>query len=310
MPLLTAREHEPVSQQRRVITGPIVSDDMMTKFLILFINVGLVFKVMDCPELIFVLVTMQPIFCLLFFGFFESQQDEPVPPGVHSETNVSPGVHSETNAGLQANEHLSQRVVALADSAMPRWGWWARVKWWKFGFSFGLLLASTVLLYVCSMDPGLLLLYSIAQPLLVLFGFKWIWDHDTADALKPQLIKLERVASDDAADVPHSCAICLGDFDDPESGSHADSAQASATEQNIVLVDGVGTSGWRSNEIVRLQCDRAHCFHAGCIQAWLKTNGTCPLCRSWSGEQVAWWLRLYKSCAESSIVANTVASLT
>jgi len=300
-PLLTAREQEPALPQRPLTTGPVgLGDSTATKALVLIAtNVLLILKVFSCPELIFVLVIMQPIFCMLFIKFTvfsESELDEPVVPEAFSEGNV----------GLQAFEDLPRRMLELAELSMPSWGWWGRVAWWKFGAASAILLASLALLYVCVLDPGLMMLFFIVQPLLILFGFKWLIEYD---AVPLQVIKLERVAFDvahvSAADLPRSCAICLADFDDPETENHVESAQASGAEQNLVLVEGVGASGWRSSELVRLQCDPAHCFHAGCIQSWLATNSTCPLCRMTSGEQLAWWRRLYQSCTESSIIAST-----
>lgn len=81
-----------------------------------------------------------------------------------------------------------------------------------------------------------------------------------------------------STDLPRSCAICLGDFDDA-SDLEESASTPTAAEQGSVIVDRVGASGWQPGEIVRLQCDRAHCFHAGCIEAWLAKSGTCPLCR-------------------------------
>eukprot|EP01018_Ginkgo_biloba_P000983 Gb_15297 [translate_table: standard] len=52
--------------------------------------------------------------------------------------------------------------------------------------------------------------------------------------------------------LPHSqnagCSICLGDF--------------------------------KERELLRLLPDCHHCFHSGCIDAWLRLHASCPMCRS------------------------------
>ena len=34
-----------------------------------------------------------------------------------------------------------------------------------------------------------------------------------------------------------------------------------------------------NDEITPLPCDTKHYFHTGCIESWLKTNNSCPLCK-------------------------------
>jgi hypothetical protein len=287
MPLLGDRAPEPAWEQRLHPTEQVgLGDSATIKSLVLMtINLLLILAVFYCPGLIFVLMIMQPMFCILlikFTVFSASEEDELIVPGIFLETNL----------GLQAFEDLPRRMLALAELVVPRWGWWARVSWCKFGVTFALFLASLALLYMCVVDPGLMMVYCVGQPLLIILGGKWLLDYD---AVAPQVIKLERVVLDTSAvDLPRSCAVCLGNFDDP--ASLLDSSPApTAAEQNIVIVEGADAGEWRPDDIVRLKCDPAHCFHAGCIQAWLVTHGTCPLCRSRSGKEISWWRRLYLS---------------
>lgn len=39
-------------------------------------------------------------------------------------------------------------------------------------------------------------------------------------------------------------------------------------------------SDYRAEEIVRCIPACQHCFHAGCIDAWLRLNNSCPVCRN------------------------------
>lgn len=34
------------------------------------------------------------------------------------------------------------------------------------------------------------------------------------------------------------------------------------------------------DNLITLNCDARHYFHAGCIEQWLKQNGICPICRT------------------------------
>jgi len=34
-----------------------------------------------------------------------------------------------------------------------------------------------------------------------------------------------------------------------------------------------------TDEITPLPCDDRHFFHTGCIEGWLKSNNSCPMCR-------------------------------
>ena len=114
-PLLTAREQEPALPQRPLTTGPVgLGDSTATKALVLIAtNVLLILKVFSCPELIFVLVIMQPIFCMLFIKFTvlpASEEDEPAVPEIILNTSM----------GLEAFEELPRRMLALAELAVPR----------------------------------------------------------------------------------------------------------------------------------------------------------------------------------------------
>ncbi|CAD5189310.1 unnamed protein product [Musa acuminata subsp. malaccensis] len=37
---------------------------------------------------------------------------------------------------------------------------------------------------------------------------------------------------------------------------------------------------YESGEVLRRAPDCGHCFHAGCVDEWLRVSATCPLCRS------------------------------
>ncbi|MBA0620597.1 hypothetical protein Godav_006298, partial [Gossypium davidsonii] len=37
---------------------------------------------------------------------------------------------------------------------------------------------------------------------------------------------------------------------------------------------------YRESEMLRMMPECRHCFHVTCIDAWLKLNGSCPVCRN------------------------------
>ena len=39
------------------------------------------------------------------------------------------------------------------------------------------------------------------------------------------------------------------------------------------------------DELKQLPCSALHVFHTACIQTWLGTQSTCPLCRTECGER-------------------------
>ena len=144
--------------------------------------------------------------------------------------------------------------------APPRWG---RAEWLKYSATFLVFCISIALLYICMINPSLLMLYCVAQPLLIYVAVKWMTIADTAAMLHHRKIRLEPVAFDAAlfndVDLPRSCAICLCEFDGFE--GQAVSVSGSTTHaSNVVFVDGAGAAGWREGEIVRLPCARAYVF--------------------------------------------------
>ena len=34
-----------------------------------------------------------------------------------------------------------------------------------------------------------------------------------------------------------------------------------------------------NEEIIKLNCDERHVYHAECLKKWLRINNTCPICR-------------------------------
>jgi hypothetical protein len=225
---------------------------------------------------------MQPVFLLLFIKYTvfpdsESYQDSesesynPLPPGM---------IFFEAGAVARRLQH-----------APPSWG---RAEWLKYSAALAVFCISLALLYICVINPSLLMLYCVVQPLLIFVTVKWMTISDTAASLHHRRIRLEPVAFDAAlfndVDLPRSCAICLCDFDGVSEPTDSVYRSRSHT-QNVVLVEGAGAAGWRQGDIVRLPCARAHCFHAGCIHGWLTAYGTCPICRSRSGEELPrWWI--------------------
>jgi hypothetical protein len=284
-----------------------------TKVLILAtVNVLVVISFVYFPALIFVLLIMQPVFCMLLVKFTVFPEEQPADP-------------FEADAGLQAFEALPRRMLELVALAAPSWGWWSRVTWWKFGVVFVLIMASLALLYVCVLDPGFMMLYCVGQPLLVVLGGKWLLDYDALALRLPRFITLERVAVDgapSAAKLPQSCAICLQDFVGvtdtapdgvPEQGIRpggADVPEQNPADQNITVMLGAAYP-WpcRPDEVVRLRCDRTHCFHAACIEGWLLTNSTCPLCRTRIVEEFAVWRRIRQYFLQFSFIATMRAHL-
>jgi len=152
-------------------------------------------------------------------------------------------------------------------------------------------------------NPGCLLIYCVGRPLLIFVTGKWMKDFDSAASLQSRRIRLDRVAFDPAlfndVDMPRSCAICLCDFDGTTEPAGSVSGFASYS-RNVVLLDGADAASCRHGEIFRLPCARAHCFHAGCIHEWLTAYGTCPICRTRSGEELPRWWIVWQWCTQSS----------
>ena len=97
-------------------------------------------------------------------------------------------------------------------------------------------------------------------------------------------------------DMPRSCAICLCEFDGTTGAAGSSFSSSNSYHRNLVLLDGADASSCREGEIVRLPCAKAHCFHAECINKWLTAYGTCPICRTRSGDELPRWWIVWQWC--------------
>jgi hypothetical protein len=270
------------------------------KLLLIFAgSMLLTLGVVQCPGLILVFLIMQPVFLLLFVKYLVFPDDDS-----ESSQQLTPGFIS-FDAGQPISD-LAHGIRAWITG--PRWG---RAQKLKNGVAFAVFCMSFALLYICAINPGCLLLYCVGQPLLIILTGKWMKDFDSAASLQHRRIRLERVAFDPARfndlDLPRSCAICLSDFDgttEPADSVHF-SRISTSYSRNVVLLDGADAASCPEGEIVRLPCARAHCFHAGCIHEWLTAHGTCPICRTRSGEELPRWWIVWQWCTQFSTTRAT-----
>jgi hypothetical protein len=246
-------------------------------------NALLTFALVECPGLILLFLILQPVFLFLFIRYSVFPEGES-----DLERQFSPD---------SAFFVVGTAVRRVQDAAQM----WGRAALLKYSMASALFCVSIALLYICVINPGLLMLYCVVQPLLLVVAGKWLIDFDTAASQHHRRIRLERVAFDAAlfndVDMPRSCAICLCDFEGftenvAEKPKKAESVNGSVSPtRNVVFVEGTGAAEWRQGEILRLPCAPAHCFHAGCIHDWLTAHGTCPLCRTRSGDELPrWWI--------------------
>jgi hypothetical protein len=247
--------------------------------------------VLNYPEWILIFFTVQPLLIMLFVKYTVFSDDDS-----ESSQHTIPNFNF-FEAG-QPTSNLWNHFRAW--SASPRSG---RGQKLKNGVVLAIFFTSLALLYICAIKPELLLLNLVLQPLLIFMAGKWIKDFDSVASLEHRVIRLERVAFDPTTfndvDMPRSCAICLCDFDGTTEPT-GNVRGSTSYSRNIVLLDGADAATCRPGEIVRLPCARAHCFHAACIHEWLTAYGTCPICRTRSGEELPRWWIVRQWCSQFS----------
>jgi hypothetical protein len=248
--------------------------------------------VFEYPGWILMFLIMQPLLIMLFVKYAVFPDDDS-----ELSQHLTPNFIS-----FEAGQPISNFWNGIrAWSASPRSG---RAQKLKNGVALAIFFTSLALLYICAIKPELLLLNFVLQPLLIFLAGKWMKDFDSVASLEHRMIRLERVAFDPATfndvDMPRSCAICLCDFDGTTEPAGSVSSSTSYS-RNVVLLDGADATACRPGEIVRLPCARAHCFHAACIREWLTAYGTCPICRTRSGEELPRWWIVWQWCIQFSI---------
>jgi E3 ubiquitin-protein ligase RNF115/126 len=109
-------------------------------------------------------------------------------------------------------------------------------------------------------------------------------------ATEEAIRKLERFSRRDTAKVNQArnreCSTCMDSFQEDEEGTvelSMDSNRLSSTlkpNNDVEMNDDppeMGPTEDQQDEVIMMPCK--HLFHVDCLLPWLKTNGTCPVCR-------------------------------
>ena len=105
--------------------------------------------------------------------------------------------------------------------------------------------------------------------------------YDQRREIRQSLFDLPATNGGGAAVVPHEAEITTG-LDDStiESYTKVVRGESRRVPGKNHLTCSICLADYHPKETVRCIPECEHCFHAECIDEWLKINGTCPVCRN------------------------------
>ena len=105
--------------------------------------------------------------------------------------------------------------------------------------------------------------------------------YDQRREIRQSLFDLPATNGGGAAVVPHEAEITTG-LDDStiESYTKVVLGESRRVPGKNHLTCSICLADYHPKETVRCIPECEHCFHAECIDEWLKINGTCPVCRN------------------------------